>query len=73
MEPDVNTPLLPVDESVNRQLYVEDDASSDSGNSADDTFKKRRIRCIKYLLHKTCYMLNYYSTIHMPCSLFYVL
>ena len=44
MEPDVNTPLLSTDDSVNRRLYVEDEYSSDSSNSADSHPKKRRAR-----------------------------
>lgn len=47
MESDINTPLLSTDDSVNRRLYVEDDYSSDSSNSADSHQKKRRARYVK--------------------------
>lgn len=49
MEPDVNTPLLSTDDSVNRRLYVEDGYSSDSSNSADGQSKKRRTRYKRHI------------------------
>lgn len=53
MESDINTPLLSTDDSVNRRLYVEDDYSSDSSNSADSHPKKRRARYVKGQKHYT--------------------
>lgn len=47
MESDINTPLLSTDDSVNRRLYLEDEYSSDSSNSADSHPKKRRARYVK--------------------------
>ncbi|XP_055952490.1 sodium-coupled neutral amino acid transporter 9 homolog isoform X2 [Argiope bruennichi] len=42
MEPDSSTPLLTPDESLNRGLNTEDEVSSDSGNSTDNTHRKKR-------------------------------
>ncbi|GBN24553.1 Sodium-coupled neutral amino acid transporter 9 [Araneus ventricosus] len=44
MEPDVSTPLLTPDESVNHGLNTEDEVSSDSSNSTDNPHRKRRPR-----------------------------
>lgn len=66
MEPDINTPLLSTDDSVNRRLYVEDEYSSDSSNSADSHSKKRRPRyVIAQKHHYTIYSLTEQATLFL--------